>query len=499
MGRNLRPAPHFLRFYGIIIISAFDLNIIIMGTMETGNTKKFRNRFIGDRNFYKKVAVIALPIMLQNGITNFVGLLDNIMVGRIGTEQMSGVSIVNQLFFILILCLFGASSGAGILGAQFYGKGDMEGVRNVFRIKLLMNTVLTAIAIIILRLFSDPLISLYLHEGSSAGDLAATLRYGHEYLYLMLFGQIPLALEMCYSSTLRESGETSIPMKASVVALLINLVLNYMLIYGRFGFPAMGVRGAAIATIISRIVQAGIVISWSHTHPGKVPYFVGVYKKLLVPGKLVGKVLILTLPIMLNETLWSSAVATQTALYSTRGLAAVAALNINSTIANVFNIVFIALGDSVAIIVGQQLGAGKIDEGKQTAYRIIFASISVCFVMGTLMFLTAPVFPLAYNTSNEVREIASYMIRINACMMPFQAFLHSAYFTIRSGGKTFITFIFDSGFMWMVALPFAFALTRFTTLGIVPVFLLCQLPDILKCVMGFVIMKRGNWARNIAR
>ena len=467
--------------------------------METSILNKFKSRFIGDRNFYKKVVVIALPIMLQNGITNFVTLLDNIMVGRIGTEQMSGVSIVNQLLFILLLCLFGASSGAGILGAQFYGKGDMEGVRNVFRIKLIMSAVIVTLAVAVLWLFSDPLISLYLHEGSSAGDLDATLRYGHDYLRLMLITQIPLAIEMSYSSTLRESGETSVPMKASVVALLINLVLNYILIYGKLGFPVLGVRGAALATIISRIIQASIVIIWSHTHSDRVPYFSGVYKSLLIPGKLVGRVLILTFPIMMNETLWSSAVATQTALYSTRGLAAVAALNINSTIGNVFNIVLIALGDSVAIIVGQQLGAGKIEEGKQTAYRIIFASISVCFIIGSLMFITAPLFPLVYNTSSEVRRIATYMIRINACMMPFQAFLHSAYFTIRSGGKAFVTFIFDSGFMWIVAIPFAFVLTKFTMLPIVPVYMFCQLPDILKSVMGFLIMKRGNWARNIAR
>ena len=459
----------------------------------------FRNRFIGDRNFYKKVVGIALPIMLQNGITNFVGLLDNIMVGRIGTEQMSGVSIVNQLLFILMLCLFGAVSGAGILGAQYYGKGDMEGVRNTFRIKLIMSTVIVVAAILTLWFFSEPLISVFLHEGSASGDLNATLAYGRQYLYLMLWGQIPLAFEMCYSSTLRESGETSVPMKASVVALLINLLLNYILIYGKFGAPALGVKGAAAATIVSRMVQAGIVIIWSHTHYKKAPYFEGLYRTLLVPGSLIRRVLVLAFPILLNETLWSSAVATQTALYSARGLSAIAALNINSTIANVFNIVFIALGDSVAIIVGQQLGAGKIEEGKQTAYRIIFCSVMVCFVSGMLMFLTAPFFPLVYNTSDEVRSIASNMIRINACMMPFQGFLHSSYFTIRSGGKTFITFVFDSGFMWAVAIPFAFVLTRFTVLPIVTVFLLCQISDIAKSLLGFIIMKRGGWARNITR
>ncbi|MBR5376729.1 MAG: MATE family efflux transporter [Lachnospiraceae bacterium] len=466
--------------------------------METG-IYSLKKRFIGDRNFYKKVVAIALPIMLQNGITNFVGLLDNIMVGRIGTEQMSGVSIVNQLLFILMLCLFGAASGAGVLGAQYYGKGDMEGVRNVFRIKVMISALMVLLAVAVLWLFADPLISLFLHDGSSSGDLQATLGYGRDYLHIMLFGQIPLAVEMCYSSTLRESGETSVPMKASVAALLINLALNYILIYGKLGFPVLGVKGAAVATVVSRTVQALIVIAWSHSHLKKVPYFAGAYRSFLVPGRLVRRVLILAFPLLLNETLWSSAVATQTALYSTRGLAAIAALNINSTIANVFNIVFLALGDSVAIIVGQQLGAGKIEEGKQTAYRIILCSVSVCFVMGTLMFLTAPFFPRVYNTSDEVRNIASSMIRINACMMPFQAFLHSAYFTIRSGGKTFVTFIFDSGFMWTVAIPFAFAVTRFTALPIVSVFLVCQIADILKCVMGFVIMKRGSWARNITR
>ncbi|MCR5650889.1 MAG: MATE family efflux transporter [Lachnospiraceae bacterium] len=458
-----------------------------------------KQRFIGDRNFYKKVAVIALPIMLQNGITNFVGLLDNIMVGRIGTEQMSGVSIVNQLLFILLLCLFGAASGAGVLGAQFYGKGDMEGVRSVFRFKLILSAVMVILAVAALWILADPLISLYLHEGSASGDLEATLGYGRDYLKIMLIGQFPLAIEMCYSSTLRESGETSVPMKASVAALLINLLLNYILIYGKFGFPVLGVKGAAIATVTSRIVQTAIVMLWSHTHNKKAPYFEGVYRTLRVPKKLVRRVMILAFPIMLNETLWSSAVATQTAFYSTRGLAAIAALNINSTIANVFNIVFLALGDSVAIIVGQMLGAGKIEEGKQTAYRIIFSSVCVCLVTGTFLFFTAPFFPLLYNTSDEVRQIASAMIRINACMMPLQGFLHSSYFTIRSGGKTFVTFIFDSGYMWVFAIPFAFVLTHFTTLSIIPVFLLCQASDIMKCLMGFIIMKRGSWARNITR
>ncbi len=456
-----------------------------------------KGKLIGTKDFYRHVLVIAVPIMLQNGITNFVGMLDNIMVGRIGTEQMSGVSIVNQLFFILILCLFGATSGAGVLGAQYYGNGDYEGVRNTFRLKLWMSVILVAAAVVILFFFGDNLISLYLHDGSSEGDLEATLRHGHDYLRLMLIGQIPLAAEICYSSTLRESGETTVPMRASIIAVFVNLVLNYILIYGKLGFPVLGVKGAAIATIISRIVQVIIVVSWSHTHKDRAPYFKGAYRSLLVPRALIGKVAVLALPLMMNETLWSLAIATQTACFSVRGLSAVAALNISSTINNVFNIVFIAMGDAVAIIVGQLLGAGKVEEGKLTAYRIILFSVVICLFIGAVMFVVAPFFPRIYETSDEVKSIAAGMIRITACMMPVQAFLHATYFTIRSGGKTLITFIFDSGFMWVVAVPLTFCLTTFTTFGIVTIFLICQTSDLLKSLVGFIMMKRGTWARSI--
>ena len=169
---------------------------------------------------------IAFPIMIQNGISNFVNLLDNIMIGRVGTEQMSGVSIVNQLMFVFILCLFGTVSGAGILGAQYYGQKNMTGVRDVLRIKLIIASAAMLIAVAVFMFFDTNLISFYLHEGSKEGDLAATLNYGKEYLRIMLIGLPPFAIEMSYSSTLRESGETKVPMRASVLAVFINLVLQ---------------------------------------------------------------------------------------------------------------------------------------------------------------------------------------------------------------------------------------------------------------------------------
>lgn len=467
--------------------------------MESSTTRnKFRIKdLIGEKDFYKKVLLIAVPIMLQNGITNFVGMLDNIMVGRVGTEQMSGVSIVNQLLFIVMLMLFGATSGAGVIGAQYYGKGDYKGVRDTFRIKLVISAIILIIAIGILSIFGDTLISLFLHEGSESGDLEATLRYGRDYLKVMLIGQIPLAIEFSYSSTLRESGETALPMKASVAAVFINLILNYILIFGKFGAPVLGVVGAAIATVISRFVQLFIVAIYSHTHLEKMPYFEGTYRSFKVPGKLLGKVILLALPLMMNETMWSLGVTTQNACLSTRGLAVVAGMNISVTISNVFNIIFIALGDSVAILVGQLFGAGKVEEGKLTAYRIIAFSTSITVVIGAVMFLVGPLFPNIYKTYDEVKILAGNMIRISAVMMPLGAYLHSTYFAIRSGGKTFVTFLFDSGFMWVFAVPLSFILANYTTLSAITVYAIVLSADVIKVIIGTILLKSGIWARSL--
>lgn len=455
------------------------------------------NKLIGTRDFYKKVLAIAVPIMLQNGITNFVNLLDNIMVGRLGTEQMSGVSIVNQLTFVFYLCIFGAIGGAGIFTAQYFGQKNDEGIRYTFRFKLVEGILILGLFAIIFTKFDSWLISLYLHEGSANGSLQATLMFGEQYMAIMIIGLIPAIIEMVYSSTLRECGETVVPMIASISAVFINLCFNYILIFGHFGAPALGVAGAAIATNISKFIQAGIVVIYTHTHSAKHTYIKGVYKNFRVPLSVSRKILLMAAPLVANETLWAAGIAVQTQLYSSRGLSVVAALNINSTIFNVFNIAFIALGDSVAIIVGQLLGAGKFEEGKDTAYKIITFSTTMCVVIGLILYAFAPYFPLIYNTSSEVQELATGLIRVSAVTMPLSGFLHSTYFTLRSGGKTLITFLFDSAFLWVISVPIAYVLAYHTGLSIVLVFLLTELTNAIKAFIGWVIMRSGVWIQNI--
>jgi putative MATE family efflux protein len=454
-------------------------------------------KFIGTKQFYKNVFAIALPIMAQNGISNIVNMLDNLMVGRIGTEQLSGVSIVNDLMFVYQLCLFGAISGAGIFTAQYFGQGNEEGIRDTFRIKIVICGFIMLLGLTVFGLGDRTLISYYLHEGSQSGDLASTLQYGHVYMMFMLAGLLPQAAEFVYSSTLRETGETVVPMRASFAAVLINLVLNYILIYGKFGFPVLGVAGAAIATAISRIVQTLIVILWTHRHNDIKPYINGVYASFRVAGSLVRKVCVTGLPLVINESLWSIGIVLQKQSYSTRGLAVVAGLNINSTFFNVFSICFVAFGDAVAIIVGQLLGAGKMDEAKETGLKINAFVTASCVVMGAVVYALAPYLPRFYNTTTEVKSLASDFLRVTGSMMPLFGLCHSLYFTIRAGGKTLITFLFDSAFLMVIGVPLAFVLTRYTGLDIVSIYAICEGTALIKVIIGFAISASGVWMQNI--
>ena len=459
--------------------------------------KKFYQRFIGDKAFYKSLLAIAVPIMLQNGLTNFVSLLDNIMVGSVGTEQMSGVSIVNQLLFVFNLCVFGGLGGAGIYTAQFYGKKDTQGVQYTFRFKLMLVVTLLVIGLVVFTFFSDPLIAMYLHEGSETGDIAATAEYGAKYIRVMLWGLLPFAIQQAYGSTLRETGETLLPMKAGIVAIFVNLVFNYILIFGHFGAPAMGVEGAALATVISRYVECLIIVSWTHRHKIRASFIVGAYKTMRVPAALVKDIFKRGMPLLVNEALWSFGMALRVQSFSTRGLAIVAALNISSTISNLFNVVWMALGVAVSIVIGQQLGANEFEKAKQSVWRIMAFSVASALVMGVFLFAVAPLFPAIYNTTDEVRSIAAGLLRIVGLAAPIHAFCHASYFTLRSGGKTWITFLFDAGYLWVVSIPLARVLSIHTVWPILLVFAICEFIDITKAILGGVMIKKGVWINNI--
>ena len=459
--------------------------------------QNFKRKFIGTKDFYIYVLGIAVPMIIQNAITNFVSFLDNIMVGQIGTEQMSGVAIANQLIFVFNLCIFGGVSGAGIFGTQFFGKGDYEGQKYTFRFKMYACCVITLISVLLSCFLDTQLISLYLNDTGSVGDITLALKYGKEYLAIMTVGLLPFAISQTYINTIRETGQTFIPMLASIVAVVANLILDYVFIFGKFGCPFMGVEGAALATVIARFLECFIVVIWTHLNPAKNKFITGAYQSLFIPRNILKDILKKGMPLMINEILWSVGVTVNVQCFSVRGLEVIAAQNISSTITNLFNIVYIQLGSAIAIVVGQLLGAGKLKEAREADTKMIFFVVTSCIGMSALMCLFGSYFPQIYNTENEIKILAEKFIFISALVMPLCAFCHSTYFTLRSGGKTIITFIFDSGFMWLVVIPIAYWLSYYSDWNIVTIFFLVQSLEGIKAIIGYFMVKSDSWLNNI--
>jgi putative MATE family efflux protein len=456
----------------------------------------FRQKFIGDRAFYRSVGTIVVPIIIQMSVSNFVNLLDNMMVGQLGTDALSGVAICSQMIFVFYLCLFGGLSGPGIFGAQFFGAGNMEGVRDAFRLKLWVSLSVILAALAVFLLGGESLIKLYLTGDGDPQEAQSMLRYALDYLHIMLLSFLPFALTTVYASTLREGGETMLPMKAGIVAVITNLIGNWLLIYGNLGFPQWGVKGAAIATVISRFVELFIILFVMH-RTRRFEFMHGVYRTLRVSFTFVKTVLRKGAPLLANEFLWSLGMATLTQIYSVRGLNVLAGMNIANTINNLFNVVFLSMGNAVAVMIGQSLGANNMQKAKGDVWRLMLLSVGACVVVGGAMALLSPYFPRLYNTTDDVRHLASSFMLTMALFMPTYAVSHCCFFTLRSGGSTLLTFLFDSAYMWAINIPLALVLTHWTGVPIIYLFPLCEAAGLIKMSIGLWMVNKGIWVRNI--
>ncbi len=446
---------------------------------------------------YKKALMLAVPMMIQNGITNAVGLVDNVMVGSLGTERMTAVSIVGQLIFVFNLAVFGGLSGPGIYGAQYYGRKDTEGVKNIFRLKWWIGMTCVFGGLLVFIFFGNPLISLYLHGNDGGIDAALTLREARQYMNIMLIGLLPFSITQIYAGSLRETGDSIKPMVAGIASVVVDIVFNYLLIYGKFGFPKLGVKGAAIATVLARFVEMGVIILWSHHRKDVHEFLQKVYITMKLPKEMTVTVLKKGLPIFCNEFFWAGGIAVLTQCYSTRGLSIVAGLNISNAICNLLNVVFVALGGAVGILIGQLLGASQYEQAKKDSIGLMWFTGAVCVILTVILVAISGVFPRVYDTTEEVRTLGTYFIIVTAAFFPLQGFLNSIYFTLRSGGKTVITFLFDSVFTWVVSVPVAFLLCKYTVFPILVIYGIVQSLDFIKVIVGYVLIRRGVWITNL--
>jgi Na+-driven multidrug efflux pump len=287
-------------------------------------------------------------------------------------------------------------------------------------------------------------------------------------------------------------------MVAGFVATGVNLCFNYVLIFGHFGIPQLGVAGAAIATVIARFTEMFIVVGWAHAHTKILPFLKGLYRSVYIPAPLLKSIILKGMPLLVNELGYGLGMAVLNQCYSVCGLAVLPALSISTTIYNLGSVVYRSLGNTVGIITGQMLGASLPEKEVRDSNRKMTAfGVMTGVVFGALLIALSGIIPKAYNTTDEVRNLATWFIIISSCAMPLQAYIFPVYFTLRSGGKTMITLAFDCGANWLLAIPIAFVLSRFTALPILVIFSICHSIDIPKCLFGLWLIKRGTWIQNI--
>jgi putative MATE family efflux protein len=382
--------------------------------------------------------------------------------------------------------------GGGMLFiAQYFGAKDDDGINRSYGLTLTCMMTVGLLFGLMALCFPEAVMRMYT-------DKPHIQAIGVEYLRIAGFAYPLMVFSMAMAALLRCTGKVRLPLWGSIAGVLTNIFLNWVLIFGRLGFAPMGVFGAAVATVISRYVELTIVAFWTHTHKQKMPFIEGAFQSLRIPTALFFRIVRKGMPLLVNEALWSIGMTMLNQSYSTRGLDVVPALNISSTIYNLSGVVYMALGNAVGILIGQMLGANESEEKVRDADRkLIFASVVSCVLFGGLMAATSGLFPMLYDATNEVRSLATRLICISALMLPFNGYTNAAYFTLRSGGQTMVTFLFDSCFVWCFCVPLAYLLSRFTTIPILPLYFICQATDLIKTAIGAFMIKQGKWIQNL--
>lgn len=461
-------------FHAIIGLLRCDMNI--------------RN-YIGDKSFYKKLLIVTLPLIVQQLITTSVQLVDNIMVGKLGESAIGSVAVINQFYFVVILVTFGVLSGAGIYSAQYYGSGDHEKLRETFRFKLIAAGVVGVISFAVFTVFGESLIRLF-------SDSPETIKGGLEYLSIIRYAIFPWVLAVAISNTFRETGVTKPLLYISLVAIATNTGLNFVLIFGMFGFPALGITGAAIATLIARIIE--FLLSLLLLKRRGQLFSTKVRHLFVIAPKVLSGILLMAIPLTLNEGLWSLGQTTFLHAYSTRGDSALAAMTMTNAISQIVFVTFGALATGVAVLVGNTLGRNALDEARENAKKLMATAVIFATFMGMVLFVISFFVVNLYDVPQTTKDMASFNIRINAIFIPVYTFNVVLYFTLRSGGDMRSTLMMDSGYMWVVTVPIALILAYLTTLPVTLMFLCVQAMDIPKLFFGYDRYQKGYWIKNLA-
>lgn len=452
------------------------------------------SKLFGNKKFYKDILLIALPIILYQVLTNMLGLVDNIMIGRLGDEAISGIGITNQLLFVFNLSFFGLLASSGVMISQFSGAKNTDGIRLSFHFKLISGFLMLLLSLLIFVFGGETLIKTFIHEESEEATLV--FQNAKTYLEIMLFSLPAFALSTVLGTTLREDRHPIFPLISTSSSIVVNISLNALLIFGwkEIGISPMGIKGAAYASVIARYVEMMISVLIVLLKHKALPYFSLKKSNKELKGT-IKKIIVLGIPLFANEICWSLGMSVLANIYASRGLDALGAYNISQTISNITVLFATSSAMALSIYIGNLLGASKIEEAKEDVVKFITFNFLLCGGIMILAILGAFLFPKIYDVSFNVKSLATRFLLVNALILPIQAINCSCYFTLRAGGVSIITFLFDSFYTWVFCIPLALILVRLTNLNVVFCLLFVNCLELLKSICGITLIRKGIWIR----
>ena len=442
-----------------------------------------------DKRFYTAMLAIALPIALQNLISSSLNMVDTVMIGRLGETEIAAVGLANQYFFLLILVLFGVNSGAAIFTSQYWGKNDIPNIKRVMGIMLLLGGGLSLI--FAATAFFAPSFILRIFTADTS-----VIELGSSYLRIVSLSYFITAMSFTYSFTLRSTGQAKLPMVVSAISLLCNTVFNYLLIFGTFGFPNMGVAGAALATLFSRCIELALILFIVY---GQKMEIAASFKEMLdIPSSLFMQYLKTGLPVILNEGFWSLGMVMYTVAYARISTEAIASVQIANTVQGVFMVVAFGLGNACAVMLGNAIGAKEDERAIDYAARFAVIGPIVGILLGAMLMVSSSFILSFFNVSPEVYVNAKYILMIMAFFISFRIFNTILIIGIlRSGGDTTYSLILELCCVWLIGVPLAFIGAMLLKLPVYWVVAIVSCEEVIKAFIGIPRVVSKKWLRNV--
>ncbi len=445
--------------------------------------------FLRDRAFLREMLLIALPISFQQLINASLNMIDVLIVSRLGEQTIAALGLSNQVFFVFILILFGATSGMAIFTAQFWGKQEVEPIRKVLGMSILVSSAIGLVFSLSAALIPQAVLGFYTND-------AAVIGIGERYLRIVGLSYIPVALTTSYIAVLRSVQFVRITVFASSIALIFKTILGYMLIFGVGGLPELGVEGAAIATLSGRVLELILLLSFVYLQ--KTPLAGNPLTFFSFDLSFFGRVLKTTLPAVANELFWSVGITTYNAIYAHIGTEAIAAINVNATIEELGFVIFMGLGNACAVMVGNRIGAGKRDEAYEIVRRVTSLCVFAAWMVGVAVLLSRNAVIAQFNLS----EAGAYNVHMLMTVMAFVLWIRMFNFSVfigalRAGGDTRFALLMEICSIWLIGVPAAYFGAFVLMLPVYLVYLMVALEELAKAFVSAWRFKSGKWIHDL--